>query len=182
MGLWSMLGVVLIAGGVGGIANALMTENGFWLPRREAVAEASVVRPGIFGNILLGALAAVISWGLYGAYAGAVILGGPAAPPDSAPPGLTLSSLVGALLIGVGGSRWLTSEVDKRLLKASAIVAASRAPVSNMTGPLTAASPAETLRIVAGFPAVDPARPVGEACPNPASETPARPPGDRPPS
>src|SRR5438552_12181715 len=60
--------LVFVAGGVGGLVNALMTDNGFALPKEVVVNDVSVVRPGFLGNILVGATAAYVSWGLYGAF------------------------------------------------------------------------------------------------------------------
>jgi len=40
-----------------------------------------------------------------------------------------LASLVGAILTGVGGARWLTSELDKNLLRAAAAAAQPSAAV-----------------------------------------------------
>jgi hypothetical protein len=38
MSIWALLGVVLSAGAIGGAINALMTDNGFRLPRWEKSA------------------------------------------------------------------------------------------------------------------------------------------------
>lgn len=39
---------------------------------------------------------------------------------------LKFSALAGGLLVGVGGARWITNEVDKRLLKETVKVAAQK--------------------------------------------------------
>jgi len=51
---------------------------------------------------------------------------------------------VGAILIGVGGARWLTSEVDKNLLRAAAAGAQSSAAVSQQ---IALAAPAQALNV-----------------------------------
>ena len=50
---------------LGGIINALVSDNGFVKPSEETAGEVTIIRPGFAGNILLGAVAAFISWGLY---------------------------------------------------------------------------------------------------------------------
>jgi len=120
------LGVILLSGAVGGIVNAIITDNGFIKPREEVIDKVVIIRPGIAGNVLLGSIAAFISWGLYGAYSGANIYGAIAG--QDAMVSLSLSATAGAILIGIGGARWLTNETDKKLLKTAAIMAASARP------------------------------------------------------
>lgn len=38
-----------------------LSDNGFVIPARDH----GIVRPGIFGNLILGAFGAVVTWGLY---------------------------------------------------------------------------------------------------------------------
>jgi len=52
---------------------------------------------------------------------------------------------VGAILIGVGGARWLTSEVDKNLLRAAAAEAAGAQPPGMSSKQVALAAPAEAL-------------------------------------
>jgi hypothetical protein len=56
---------------------------------------------------------------------------------------------IGGLLVGVGGARWLTNEVDKKLLRAAASKAASGQPSDQKAIRISAASPAEALNIAA---------------------------------
>jgi hypothetical protein len=122
MTLWNLLGVIFLAGGVGGVANALLTENGFILPRWTDAAGIRALRPGFLLNAFVGGLAGAVSWGLYGPFASYYILGGgvgPGTPASS--PGITLAGLVGAVLVGVAGARWLTNEAEKKVLRARAL-------------------------------------------------------------
>ena len=65
-----MLVATAVAGAIGGLVNAFMTDNGFAIPRvGEIGAPGAIVRPGVFGNIGVGAVAAAVSWGLYGPFA-----------------------------------------------------------------------------------------------------------------
>lgn len=149
--VWLLLFYVVFSGAVGGLVNALMTDNGFLLPRKEQVdTGASIFRPGYLGNLLIGAAAAVISWGLYGPLATYLIAGTTEALSTNSSPdkiGLSLSSLVGAVLVGIGGARWLTNEVDKNLLRAAASQAASAQPTQKASQQIAMASPAEALHI-----------------------------------
>jgi hypothetical protein len=126
MSVLALLVFIALAGMIGGVVNALISDNGFVLPRKEDVSGRLIVRPGVLGNVIVGGVAASISWGLYGPLA-AVDLIGTTSP---AGPALTLSALVGAMLVGVGGARWLTNEVDKTLLHEAATeaVRATRHP------------------------------------------------------
>ena len=108
MTLWVLLAIVFVAGAVGGVINAWMSDNGFMLPRTEESGGNRFIRPGFLGNIITGGVAACVSWGLYGPFAAAYVVGGPPSGAAGTELGLTLSSLVGALLVGVGGARWLT--------------------------------------------------------------------------
>jgi hypothetical protein len=54
---------------------------------------------------------------------------------------------VGAILVGVTGARWLTNEVDKKLLKAAASQAAGSTPSPAASRQTAMASPASALHI-----------------------------------
>ncbi|MCL4812401.1 MAG: hypothetical protein KJ061_07955 [Vicinamibacteraceae bacterium] len=149
MSLWWMLLAVAVAGAVGGAVNALLTENGFIFPKTDVVDTTPIWRPGFLGTMAVGAAAATVSWGLYGPFASYAILG-PAAPAVAGTPpavGLTLSALVGALLVGMGGGRWLTDQADKGLLKAAAVKAAAGSSDASASAKIAAARPAAALEI-----------------------------------
>jgi hypothetical protein len=134
------------AGALGGLANALMSDNGFVLPKNEATPDGSSVwRPGVTGTVIVGAIAAVVSWALYGAGAGQSILSTTALE-------LTWAGAAAAVLVGVGGSRWLTSEVDKTLLKKTASAAASKDANPSLANVIATSSPAAGLRAVRNAP------------------------------
>jgi hypothetical protein len=143
--IWSILGAVCFAGAIGGLINALLTDNGFALPQSKKLDDGvSVLRPGCLGNILVGAIAAGVSWGLYGPLATFDIIGTKEAlksnPPEEI--SLSLSSLAGAILVGIGGARWLTNEVDKTLLKAAASKAITAPASPEAAGLMALATPA----------------------------------------
>ena len=115
MSIWVLIVSVFGAGALGGVVNALTTENGFVLPRRELVNGVWVFRPGFLLNVFVGGIAGVVSWGLYGPLATRYVIGGPDVGEGL---GLTLTALTGAVLVGVAGARWLTSEAEKKALRA----------------------------------------------------------------
>jgi len=149
--IWLMLLFVDISGAVGGAVNALMTDNGFLLPKADqATSGSTILRPGYLGNVLIGSVASVISWGLYGPLSSFFVAGTAEALKANASPenvGLSLASLVGGLLIGVGGARWLSSEVDKNLLRAAAAEAAGKNSSPNASQQISMASPAQALNV-----------------------------------
>ena len=143
MTIWGLLGIVCAAGALGGLINALLTDNGFAIPKRDKVGEISLLRPGVVGNMLISAVAAGISWGLYGPLAGFNILTHPSAEPRQSELTMSLAALVGAVLVGVAGAKWLTNEVDKNLLKAAATKAASSTPDAATAQAMALSSPAQ---------------------------------------
>ena len=122
MNPWMCALVVFGFGSAGGVLNALLTDNGFILPRRQS----GIICPGFLSNVLIGAFAAFASWAAYGSGAGVELARNAAAGKPRAEISLTFSALAGAFIIGVAGARWITSEADKRLLKQGVSVAAQK--------------------------------------------------------
>jgi len=141
LSIWLLALIIALAGAVGGMANALLTDNGFIRWKAITVNDRTVWRPGFLGNVLLGAIAAFVSWGVYGRYAGVdVVGGGPGANVSE-----TLGGIAGATLVGVGGARFLTSEVDKRMLQLAAAKAAAASPSAAAAASIATATPAQAL-------------------------------------
>lgn len=140
------IAIVVLSGAVGGIINAMVSDNGFIRPREEVAGDTSIIRPGFLGNILLGGVAAFISWGLYGAFSNAVVYGAVSGP-GTGEISVSISTIAGAVLVGIGGARWLTNEVDKRLLRtAASVAAASRASLDDSQR-IVVATPAQAFNI-----------------------------------
>lgn len=135
-----LLGIVCVAGAIGGLVNALISDNGFFLPYTQIVNGARIIRLGVLSNILLGAVAAGTTWGLYGPLSSMPLVTISIVPSEGY--SLTLATVIGAVLAGVGGARVVTSEVDKRVLRA-AVAEAINDPTAAAT--LLRASPQETL-------------------------------------
>ena len=145
--LWGALGVVCAGGGVGGAVNAFGSGQGFGLPRTvRTSAGARIWRPGGLGTVLTGIFAAGANWGLYGPFSSSFIYGGHPANPI----GVTLAALVTASLVGYAGARWLTTEVDKKLLRAAAAEAAASSADPSAAARIATATPEGSLRIASG--------------------------------
>lgn len=146
MSLLVPLGIILLSGAFGGIINAIVSDNGFIRPREETVDNVTIVRPGFMGNILLGAVAAFLSWGLYGAYSAAIAYAtGTGIGTEEV--SITISAIAGAILIGIGGARWLTNEVDKTLLRTAAVTAAASRASYDESQRIAIATPAQAFNI-----------------------------------
>jgi hypothetical protein len=115
MNPWVCALSIAFFGGLGGVVNALLSDNGFALPRKES----GVLCPGAISNILTGAFAAFSSWSFYGSGASIDLADKSLRTVMS----LRFSALAGAFLVGVAGAKWITGEVDKRLLKETVQVA-----------------------------------------------------------
>jgi hypothetical protein len=105
---------------------------------------------GIVGNMATSAVAALVSWGLYGPSSGALLVGSVPAGSIAVPLTLSVGTLATAILIGYGGARWLTNEVDKRVLKAAASAAAAGAADEDKATQIANSSPREAFRIASG--------------------------------
>ena len=91
--------------------NALITDNGFSLPHKDAATD--ILRPGVVGNVIIGTATAGVSWCLYGPLSTAPFGGGQAYS-------LSPSNLAAFFLYGIGGAQVLTTEIDKRALRSAA--------------------------------------------------------------
>ena len=111
MNPWTCALLITAAGAVGGVANALLSDNGFLLPRRMDGAWC----PGFLANVFVGGFAAFASWAFYGSGA-AIDL---AELSETSRVSLRFSAIAGAFLVGVVGAKWITNEADKVLLKES---------------------------------------------------------------
>ena len=138
MNPWICALLISLAGGAGGFVSALMSNNGFAMPRRIE----GIWCPGAFSTVLIGAFAAWASWAFYGSGVG-IDLADTAARPH-----LQMPALAGAFVVGVVGGKWITNEADKRLLKESVKVAASKEVSKEKIEEIAAGTPLEVLRAV----------------------------------
>lgn len=125
--VWEMAAVIAGAGAVGGIVNALLSSsnNGFKI-QWPSEGKGGVLQLGVLGNVLLGAFAALITWGLYGPLKDAILLG--SAPAGQLPANLAVTAVVGAALAGAGGARVISGQLDTKALQITAAKAALEPP------------------------------------------------------
>ena len=97
--IWQIIAVVFGTGCVGGLISGV-----FFRPNKLGLSYQGEICgtyfPGLAGNILLGGVAAVLFWCLYGPFSGATIIGAPSDTNVS----LTVGQLASCLLIGTGGA------------------------------------------------------------------------------
>ena len=144
MNPWVCAALIAAAGALGGVVNALISNNGFVLPR----LRREIWCPGFIANILIGAFAAFASWSFYGSGAGVELAKVAAIGEPRIEISLTFSALAGAFLVGVAGAKWVTNEVDKRLLKESVKIAASKSLTAAECEKLVSGSALDVLRRV----------------------------------
>ncbi len=118
MNPWTCALLITVAGALGGVTNALLTDNGFILPR----LKVRIWCPGFISNVLIGAFSAFASWAFYGSGSSIELT----KITEQTAISLRFSALAGAFLVGVAGARWVTNEVDKSLLKESIVEAAKK--------------------------------------------------------
>ncbi|GAC1404154.1 MAG: hypothetical protein NVSMB49_22430 [Ktedonobacteraceae bacterium] len=117
MSIWVVIGIVCLAGAIGGLVNSFSSDDGPKIPTNEA----GIFLPGFISHVFLGAVAAGLSWALYGpaSQATVAVIGSP--PAQAAPTySLTLAALAGAVFVGIGGANWIANEVNKRATIAAA--------------------------------------------------------------
>jgi hypothetical protein len=138
-----IVGLVLILGAVGGFLSALMSDDRALFPRREP-GDSTVYRYGVVLNTLVGAVAAFISWALYGANANTTIFSNGTAVTEI---NLTFIALGGAVLTGFGGSKLLTNVSDKQMLRSAATSAAQSQPSPELAQEIASAKPVQAMRL-----------------------------------
>ena len=134
---WTCALLISLAGGIGGIVNAFLSDNGFVVPKWKR----GVWCPGMITNVLLGAAASFFSWALSGSGAGVEF--GPIGA--RAAMSFRFSALAGAFVVGIAGAKWLTSEVDKKLLAESVKVAGKKSLTQEQCEKLVCGSPMDVL-------------------------------------
>lgn len=123
MTVWQMLGLIMVAGGIGGLVNSLIQDKSLILPQAVSRGDGvSMFLPGFIGNMLIGSVSAAVSWLLYSPFTQEPLL--------STNITLTLTSLGGAVLVGMAGSGWLSNAMEKNILRivASQVAAAPQSP------------------------------------------------------
>lgn len=140
MDLFYLVLVVGFCGAAGGFVNVFIGDCGLHLPK----IEQGIFMPGFLGNVLIGALAALGSWGAAKAI---VVYGGTG-------PALTFSTgdIANALLLGFGGAKWFKTETDKSVLQQTAAIAAGRNSDPAAAIEIANGTPAQALAVAVQMP------------------------------
>jgi hypothetical protein len=139
----ALFGLNMVAGLLGGVINAYLSDNGFLLPKVDTASSGQRIwRPGVMGNLIVGFGASVVFW-LLNTDFGAI---------QQIVSNENMRAIGGALLAGVAGARVLTNEIDKRLLQAAAADAAASKGSPGDSGRIQNASPAAALQIAKSLP------------------------------
>jgi hypothetical protein len=106
MTIWQIILLIAACGAIGGIVNCAISGE-FNYPRFDTAAK--VWRPGWVGNVLVGAVASVVVWGVYGPLASYDLLAG-----EMAGVHLPVAQLLTSLVIGLSGGKILTLMAEKQ--------------------------------------------------------------------
>jgi hypothetical protein len=68
---------------------------------------------------------------------------------------LTIGAIAGAILVGIGGAKWLSNEVDKKFLQVAASEAGEREISPEDCKKIAKASPRKALAIVEKYPCLE---------------------------
>ena len=128
-----MIVIVLVCGSVGGFANVFIGDNGLHLPK----VDSGSFQPGFLGTVLVGAIAAMASWGS----AKAIALFGL----DLKNVTFTTGDIANPLIVGFGGAKWFKSEVDKAVLQKAAAIAASKSADQQSAINIASGTPVQAL-------------------------------------
>lgn len=109
--IWGIVALIFGAGLIGGLVNSLIAGE-LQLPHRDL--QANVYRPGWVGSCLVGGIAAVTFWGLYGPLADFALIG---SGTNSATVALKVGELFGSLVTGIGGGKLLLGAVERKGLE-----------------------------------------------------------------
>jgi len=120
VGAFLALVVFFVAGCIGGAINGYLTmeksegEGAILLPRWVQTRTRRIFYPGVFGNVFVGGVTAVVVPCLYGSLSYTALFA-PSASAQLVSVTVTLGQFATALLAGVGGSRLLSSIASGRL-------------------------------------------------------------------
>ncbi|MET7797416.1 hypothetical protein [Streptomyces decoyicus] len=146
MQAWEAGLVISGAGAVGGIPSAflLSEDRGIALPYAVTGADGTkIYRPGFLGHLVVGAVAAFLSWGLYGPLANTPLIGGSSSGPGGGNYSVTIGAFAGAIGVGLGGAQWLANYVDKELFHEAAATAARKPANQKASKQIAQADPSE---------------------------------------
>jgi hypothetical protein len=129
-----VIGLIVLMGSLGSLVSAFVGDNGWHLPMNDN----GIFRPGYLGNMLVGALAALASWGMQKA---ATLIGTPAGTLS-----FSTADMANAIVIGFGGASWFKSQIEKVVLQRTAVVAAGKPSDPAAASQIATSTPMEALR------------------------------------
>ncbi len=129
MQTWTIALVVSLCGAVGGFVNALL-EGDLRLPHRDD----DTYSPGWIGNVLVGAVAALVLWGAYHPSSRFAVVGERISDTKGI---LTIAEMAGSIVAGIGGARLLSSKVKKKRVSGTRafLEVSGRRPFPNFNPP-----------------------------------------------
>ncbi|SDS32223.1 hypothetical protein [Opitutus sp. GAS368] len=127
--IWAIAILVGLFGAVGGLVKCFLAD-GFKKPSTDP--DGTVWRPGWYAHIIVGSVAALVTWGLYGPLASYDILN----PDPTRPLSFKLGELVGAITVGLAGGQILASIAEKNADKITRdnLIKTIKAITDNQTG------------------------------------------------
>ena len=128
-----MLAIIFVAGALGGFVNVFIGDPGLHLPK----FDRETFQPGFLGTMVVGALAAL---GSFGAAKAATIFGD-----THASMVFTTADLANALMVGFGGAKWFKSEGEKDVLQKTAAIAAGKSADPNAAATIATGTPMQAL-------------------------------------
>ncbi len=136
--IWAIV-IVVVCGAAGAFVNVFIGDNGLHLPR----VENGILMPGFLGGMLVGAIAALGSWGT----TKAIAILGPASPPFP----FSTGDIANALIVGFGGAKWFKSETEKDVLQKTAAIAAGKQANSDAAIAIASGTPRQALAAAMGM-------------------------------
>ena len=129
MSIWHIILAIAGLGAIGGFLNSALAGE-FLLPQVDKITR--VWRPGWVGNVIIGGVAAVVVWGVYGPLSSYDLV-----TSQHQDMHLTVSQLLSSIVVGLGGSKILTQmaqvqadRVTRNSLASSLSSALAQAPSS----------------------------------------------------
>ncbi len=147
MTVWQLLGLIFLAGGLGGLMNSFLNDKGLILPHSVPKGDGTnILLPGFIGNIIVGSTASTVSWLLYGPISQLGITLSSAS--------ITLAALGSAVMVGMTGSGWLNNAIDKNVMRAAAANAAIGSSDPIAAREMLQAQPLDAFKIAQGMSGV----------------------------
>jgi hypothetical protein len=130
--IWVIV-IVIVCGAVGGFVNVFIGDSGLHLPK----VEHGILQPGFLGTVLVGAIAALASWGA----AKAITIFGTTVSALS----FSTGDIANSLIVGFGGAKWFKSETEKDVLQKTAAIAAGKQADQTAAIRIASATPNQAL-------------------------------------